>query len=245
MLWLDQVLAVPTIGILTEPSLTTAHENITAIRSVLESWVRSGSLSIEDRGPFSIAFDYNGFRFNIDHENIVAQFSYRHSVEKSSSSLPELRYMRSLEPYSALLNEEVDILKQIVAAVIRGRSRAVRRVGIMANCKINAEKPPPGIDSFLQHLGKPWNKPIKVVSTNLMAEVGASTAYHDRCHHHMDINLLDRPNSLDFRLDWQRLFEKSFPLQINEFDDQLIEWRDSALAYFEKFGAGDLTYGSD
>jgi hypothetical protein len=65
----------------------------------------------------------------------------------------------------------------------------------------------------------------------------------DRCHHQINLDD-DRKNDVRLTLDWQRLF--SSEIQVGKgklLREHFRKCSADAVAYFERFGKGDLKYG--
>jgi hypothetical protein len=243
MIWLDQVLAAPTIGLQLEPGLVTGADHFRILRPLMERWIGTGgSIAFTESNQFQLGFLHNDFRVTLDHENTIITFQYKPSIAPSPGNLGELRYNRQLQPYSTLIDEQLALLREIVAPILRERSRKLRRIGIVAATKLAHDKLPPGITTYIESLGRPWQRAVDMATGTTLVKIGSGDGYVDRCHHFLEFNHVDRPGFVEVRLDWQRVFNPYLELSNDQLEKKFKEWTAAAIEYFSRFGAGDLHY---
>jgi predicted oxidoreductase (fatty acid repression mutant protein) len=106
------------------------------------------------------------------------------------------------------------------------------------------EQIPPGLTSVIEHMGKPWGRPLRSLAGRFLVQIATADKYDDRCHHVLDVP----ENSVGARLqlDYQRYFKVEAVLSTATTAMHSVEdWCTVAEAYFERFGAGDLEHGGD
>lgn len=247
MSWLDKVLAVPIIGINFKPSITSPARYFDAITDLLEKWADSGrELNVTSQGEHGIIIEVSdGFNYRIKNESIVVSFNYRGELYEPPGEIPQLRYSTQPQLFTELANkivrESADFCKPIIASI----PKLINRIGIVADCKLNANEVVPGVDKYMKHLSAPWSQSLDVSKGIITAilKQDEDKEILERCHHTLDYNTSKNPESIALKLDWQRYFNTARKFDSNRLEDELTDCLISANAYFHKFGMGDLNYG--
>ena len=245
MTWLDRVLAVPTIGFSLTPELLSDHEVVTSIRPLFDAWAKEGEVSIQQK-DMSLAFQTaSGYKFSIDHNVATVEFAYRFELKDRPGTFPVFPQLET-EKYSVLLERIIGKTNEFIEHVFANRRRNLVRLGIVATSRIDGENLPPGVALYIEHLQRPWGKPLIRCDSNLVSVLREDEKTRDQCHHRLSFDQGDKLKKNDFRfvLDWQRVMLTPTELRSGSSRGQLQSASSSALDYFEKFGRGELDYGS-
>ncbi len=256
MNWLDLVVAAPTVGLLFDEWHKTTDEYVKAATPLL----RKMSARLRDRpgknevtvaadGPLGLQVnDPTGHIIKFDHKNVISQFTIPMEVQDRAGKLPELTF-DGLEPFSKKLDEVLTYLTDAVGAVQSiGNQRKLVRVGLVAQCRLDGESLPPGIERFVNHTASPWGRPLQKLNADLLAVLGEDDDGRvvSRCHHHLDLTV-DRLDGRDVRLklDWQRFWYEPYFLPQGS-EKRMLELQGlcaEGMEYFNRFAMGDLNYG--
>lgn len=244
--WLDRTLAAPTIGLLLEPHLVHSGEYAKALMPSLQKWASElPKLEVVSANPFSFQATHGpGFQYRFDHENLVAQFSYRAEMKDTPGGAPIVHLPGGVRPYSDLIAEMlVEVGGLILLLQQAGIRQRVRRIGIVADVRLNGTALPPGVERYVAHLTRPWGGRLQKCQTDLLATVAEAPAHVDRCHHRYDATV-DRGDDVRLTLDWQRFYGESvsLPHGKEKLASYLAEAAKDASNYFSRFAEGDLAY---
>lgn len=244
MTWLDRILATPLIGLEFAPWAASSQDAMHSVQPLVEKWISSEkTVTVDTKDVFTLHVEAGAFDYDVTHSQVNTAFQYRFQLVNPPGENPQLRYNDELRPYSTLLSETSENSKVFLGHVLRGKARVLRRVGVMATCRVAFDAAPPGLIAFVEHLLRPWNAKAEKVTARIMARLDGTSAYHDRCHHTIDLDEVDRAGDVRVTLDWQRVFESPQSLRPDDISKDMNTWTEAAVAYFEKFGAGDLDYG--
>lgn len=188
----------------------------------------------------------NGLNYTMEHDKFVVQFLYRLDISpKPGALLPELPSEQIIRPFSSLLTEAIDEFCTIYDQLSSSESRGVKRLGIVATCRLDENLLPPGVKMFSEYLSRPWGTHLSKCNVHLLATISESEKIRDRCHHQLDMDD-DKKGEVGFILDWQRIFTTEVEMGKGKLiREQIKKGSDAALEYFERFGRGDLRYGLD
>lgn len=246
MLWLDQVLSTPTIGLQFERWFLGNTEVLDAVRPVLEDWQREGrevELS-SDALTRLVVKTSDGLAVTIDAEQLVVQFTYRGHLEERPAQVPALRYPIEPQPFSQLIERVRTATERMASALHRRHPRDLRRFGLVASCRCEGAALPPGVAAWLAHQGRPWGgTPLRCQSTVVAKLAARADGGSDRCHHTLDQSE-DRADDLRCVLDWQRQYAAGhrWPKSDAKLAEALQQSCEDAVSYFKRFGEGDLNY---
>lgn len=107
---------------------------------------------------------------------------------------------------------------------------------------LNLTNPPPGFRDFMDYFGRPWASGASAGKLAFSINLSETDEYIERCHHVLEWNAESESKILAFRLDWQRKFKELRLFNHAHLGENVSAVVDSALAYFGKFGTGDLGY---
>jgi len=251
--WLEQIHAVPLIGIRCHPGFVTSeHEFLQSVRPVLERFPDDEKYTIESMAFGQYRARCGDFVFGLTGTDATAEFAYSGRVVDGKNAFPELRMNTAPKPFSALLTELEERRIKFMETLPLLRERGLLRIGIVATAKIEAGNPPPGVASFLAFLGTPWHKTPEECQLQLTVEMAKNEAFSDRCHHSVSFgSQVKRPDTdikdnsiINIRLDWQRYYSKAEKTPQATLTEHVTAVTASALSYFQTFGMGDLNYAT-
>ncbi len=252
MLWVDGVIAVPTIGLQLEPYLGTATDFAERIRPILAEALRRGAEIKTEGGLFGVNFELtNGYTIKLDHNNVVVEFGYPVQIHHERGGFAAFKYPISTTPFTTLLEGVVDMIVEVLQRLDQP-NRKLHRFGLVATCGLDPAALPPGVAKFVEHVGSPWERRKTKVKVDVTAYLTESGDVRDRCHHKYSMDE-DGENPTQLQLDWQRLWGKlaapetllSLPRGRDKLVSAVQEHARAAVEYFELFGMGGLKYGGE
>jgi hypothetical protein len=218
----------------------------------LEPWLRKiaregGTIAAKDDGPLAVMLDLaNGVTVRLDSQNVTVQFKFAGEVVEPAGKPAQLVMKGPDLKFSELMEKVLDATTSILDQLGElDPERRLFRFGLVANSRLDGEDLPPGVARFRDHLQRPWARADKVVA-DLLGVLSESSDVVERCHHYIDINS-DREKGRDvvLRLDWQRVWKAGTKLPRGR--DKKRVFLDgcaaAAVAYYDRFGLGDLDYG--
>jgi len=197
-------------------------------------WARE-PIQVADLEPMKIRIERSsGVHCTIDQQNIVVGFSYPVALTEDGRQLAFVKVgeKRAFTDLLPLLRETAADLCSLLV-----KKRSISRIGVVANVKLPPDAPPPGVEQYLNHLGRPWRSAPEAVVSRVTARLSVT----ERCHHQLQWQT--DATVLALNLDWQRLYEPPREVEAKSLEKLAVEACDSALQYFDKFGEGDLNYG--
>ena len=248
-MWLDNVRAVPTVGISWKPTYETESNVLDQMRPMIYRWEDAGIVRgvTADSEKASVAVQRtDGLLITLSTQSLVCQFIYENSIENHGDlAAPVVKELRPLSPYADLLSEVKTLLHDVLPELMQSKGgirRRPHRVGVVADGTVKGDILPPGFESYLHHLGEPWEQDDVEINGNIIATLSKSDLEREVCHH-----VLKRSRNVEetvaFKLDWQRYFSEPQSLQPKAVWAIVDESVAKALDYFGKFGTGDLNYG--
>lgn len=252
MLWVDGVIAVPTIGLQFEPYLSTANDFAERLRPILSNALKGGAEIKAEGGLFGLNFELtNGYTIKLDRNNVVVEFEYPAQIHYERGGFAAFRYPVTTKPYSELLQEVVAMIVEVVQQLDQP-NRKLHRFGLVATCGLDPASLPPGVAKFVEHVGSPWDRRKTKVKVDVTAHLTDDGDFRDRCHHKFSMDE-DGQSPTQLQLDWQRLWgrlsEPDTQLTLPRGRDKLVktiqDQARAAVEYFELFGVGGLRYGDE
>jgi len=234
MAWLDHVLAIPVIGIQIRPNFALAVKFLELLAPVIDEHSRvAGEIDVE-AAPADLQVGIgHGFRYRLTHDNLVVSFKPAARAEPHAGKFPDIK-TPELQPYTKLLREAVEHAERLVQLLGPKRLEPVR-LGIVATTSLDWKALPPGIQAFVDHLGKLWPKGVHRAETNLLNRYVEVDTHADQCHHQVRFDRSSPTGEVTFALDWQRVRKKPSD---RAFGLELRSAEEAALQYFEEFGSG-------
>lgn len=231
--WLNRAVAVPTIGFAFDPHIRASAFVWRDLEQLVNSWSEEGVHVVEPE-PLKIRIDQaSGVHCTIDQQNIVVGFGYPVAMTEDGRQIAFLKVgeKRAFTDLLALVQRaSADVCGALV------KKRQLQRIGVVAAVKLPPDAPPPGVDAYMQHLGRPWGTRPRAVVSRITAELGPS----EQCHHQVQWQL--EGTVMQLTLDWQRRFEPKREVDAQALAKLALDASESALKYFDRFGEGDLNY---
>lgn len=245
MLWLDGLLAHPTIGIKVIPSFKEIDVFRTGINSFIDYLIQQYSdLDIEITNIFGYTLRAKkvGHFFSLTHENIVAGVGYYFKKKPQPGKLPKFE-MPEVQSYTedfALLQQHLD---KLLTCLTELKSFKFNRIGIVAETNIDKDSLPPGVQKWIKNLEKSLGNTLIHSRTSLLSRILENDKIKDQCHHIIDFDDYKPELGVHVKLDWQRLFNTHQSLSHNNTLEHITACKEDAFDYFEKFAEGNLENG--
>jgi hypothetical protein len=244
MSWLDNLLSVPAIGVRIKPisSINQFQNSLNNIFDILRDKYSEIKIQQTDLWGFAIKpSKISGFNYNIKLNNIGISYSYHLTQNIISGKFPVIEYPE-LYIYSDLLNNNSDEILFIFDVFTEIADIKYDRIGIVADSTLPKDNYPPGVATWIEYMGAPWDGKITKIDISMLSRLIDNDNYIDQCHHLLNFDDSVQGNEVKFKLDWQRIFNKPISPANNNLCNDLNSCISSAKEYFEKFGEGDLNY---
>ncbi|NEZ64834.1 hypothetical protein D0962_18920 [Leptolyngbyaceae cyanobacterium CCMR0082] len=241
MTWLNNVLAVPTIGIEIEQNLKFLSDYSTIFAPLIQRVSeRDGAADYgyEPLKNLSIRSSKGlGYSFTVN--NLVVKFNYALSQQTNAGMLPIFDVHNNNKLYTDILQEILQELQVVIEMVSESKHTvSVKRIGVVASASLTLDSAPPGISELIKHLSSLWKKDLIKSETILTPLLLDTDSFQERCHHTLKFDFLSNPEAIDVVLDWQKVFKEPVDLVLSS--GAISECKDKALEYFEKVAAGDF-----
>ena len=243
MRWLDQVLAVPSVGIQIVPNFSTASRYVSAAATLVDEVLEKDHEIIFDaKSPFDFAIRTKaGIGAKISATELVADFSYSVLPKPEAGNLPSFIQV-TRRPYTSILDEVVGRLTHVFGTIAKFGAIKIRLFGIVATTRMESGSIPPGLEALTRHLGKPWQSPLVMAKSTLLANLDERDDATDRCHHTIAFDVTKEPKETHFVLDWQRVLREPAVLDADGVRVAFENCRAAALSYFDRVGEGALNF---
>lgn len=188
----------------------------------------------------------DGLHLTLSATNVACKYFYiTEQVEKGGDTEPALKFNNPVSSYQKLLEVVQEAFREVLLDLYRDGPRKVLRIGVVADGSIDREAPPPGVESFIDYIGALWGTNAQGISVNgtITARLMENDDCAERCLH--SIKNAGIPGAgVPLRLDWQRVIKQGRSGNVNKVCADLDECVRAATSYFDRFGLGDLEYGS-
>jgi hypothetical protein len=232
--WLNRAVAVPIVGFAFDPIVRSSAFLIRDLEPLAQEWASSDGLQMTEVEALKIRVDRtSGIHYTIDQHNIVVGFGYPVGVTEDGRQIALIK-VGEKRAFTDLLTLILDEAAKVCS--ILAKKRPLQRIGVVANVKLPADAPPPGVEQYLKHLGQPWGAPPSAVVSRITASLGAA----EQCHHQLQWQT--ESSVMQLSLDWQRRFDAKPEVDAGTLRKWAVDASESALKYFDKFGEGDLHY---
>lgn len=244
MLWLDNFLAAPVLGV----SLIPTYREMMAfqkgatdfMQSYFEEFNEHECESIDIWG-YKITAPKSGVAFNLSPRNVVAKYTYKAARQETPGKLPRIVFPE-VKKYSEILKELIDSLGKFFESLTNVKGFKFDRIGIVTSVNLDKDSMPPGLKYWIEHLEKPLGGELIMSRTHILMLLSKIDNHIDQCHHALEFDLADRPDmGYKLVLDWQRRFKEAVSLESRKILAALKDCENMALQYFEKFAEGGLT----
>jgi hypothetical protein len=235
--WLDTLVAVPTVGLAVSPTFQSSAVGVERLRGLFQEWDKKG-LVITVQTPSALGLQVetaDGYLLNVDSMNVVIRFQYRTELLEYPGGFPALSPIKRI-PYSVLLTEVQERITQVCTALFQGDPPSLKRIGVVAACRMEPAECPPGVTALNKHLVEPWEGPVSAHKAVFTVEVGNTAGALDQCHYQLEHGSTETKVSLD----WQRLLKSSIRLNPGDLRAELEAVVGAAQSYFERVGEGDV-----
>jgi len=241
MLWLNQVLSTPTIGIQLRHALHLSGHWLDLVGPGLEELQeRFGDFQLTYKSPIKLdLITPKGYNVHLDVRDLVFSFGYHLTAEDQPGRLPTMQE-HSITPYSQLLDEVRVLTLWVLERLFPSDDSGVRinRVGVVADGHLSLENSPPGVTETLDQLERIWTTPLIKVDSKCVMKLRDRPDGYDQCHHHYAFHRA-RSEEIAFKLDWQRLFTEPIPVTTGAIRELLDGCPKTALEYLESVGRGE------
>lgn len=243
-IWLDKVRSTPLVGLRLNPVFVSASTLLEQLQPVLLKWSKGeGKPTVSIPTAFNLKIERtDGFEVTANHENLVCKFYYLSTMEEKGTRLPSISYHTEARPIRELTDEAIRILEDVAQVLWKDGHRTVERIGVVVVGNVDAEGMPPGFAMFLNHLSSPWSTKLAEINGRFATWLRQEDSVSERCHHHIEWQ--DGNETLEYVLDWQRLFADGRPTPYAKLKAELDASADAAFEYFGRFGLGELEYVS-
>jgi hypothetical protein len=238
--WCDRLASVPTVGFFLDWHFASSNSVLEAFAPILDRMVEKerAHFNIVSQEAFSVSFNTeDGFQYGIEPGKVSVGFTHSVKAKAVTGGPPIMEMLSHPLPYTQLLTEVSQKLTEAALLLSKARIRKISKVGIVSNTKIDIEEAPPGITRFVEYVGRPWKGLVDYFSHQIVAEIGESARWSDRCVH-----TLARPENADELLaivfDWQRTFKSTQAINPDSLRAILTRAQADALAYFEDLAEG-------
>lgn len=247
-LWLDSVLAVPTVGIRIQSGCREAFRYCDELfPRISERFEDSPPITLEELGPKALDFTVNVpgmYQYGVTRtgSSVFVRFRYPKEEAKAPGSLPTLAEQQ-VRPYTTLLHGVMGEIQFLMDAISEIGEVSYDRVGIVSTCNMSLGGVPPGVDTFISHLSRPWEQGLLRAESTLVAQISDCEDYRDLGHHLLKFDRAgDPPDDLLLSLDWQRVFVGNRKYSPGSFGHTLKECEQACAEYSQKFAEGELRY---
>lgn len=237
--WLDQVLAVPTVGVQIVPNFRMASQLAQSAAPVIDSiFGEEGEINLDAKNPFQLSFrTKTGFSFNLSPTDLVVAFNYAVVSKRRAGSLPAVEEIR-IRPYTTILEETGERIRDVLRTLSACHEINAMRIGIVAAARVDKGALPPGVQDLVEDLGKPWGTPVVKANSSLLVNLLENQEATDRCHHTITFDDAREPKEVHVTLDWQRVLNEPKRMAGGDSAAIIVECRKQALAYFQRVGEG-------
>jgi len=243
MNWLDSVLAIPSIGL----GLSGKISHATRLREILlpfiEDRYKVRQVSFPQHSPIETYIELDtGYRIKADHQRLFVEFQYSVTGDAVPGSfiLPK---PPERQAFSAMLETELAMVKDLWKEIHKNADGIrISFLGIVANAFLSKGDLPPGIETFFEHLRKPWPLGLWAGDGNFIAILDKTETEIHRCHHRFNAPFHAENGEYTFVFDYQQVFSQPTSVSDKQMSTYLSDLQTTALAYYERFAAGSLNY---
>jgi len=148
--------------------------------------------------------------------------------------------MSKPEPFTELLTRASDLLVEVLGLLPDVGRREVTQIGIVSNTTVDKNDLPPGLQKFAESLGRPWGESVTAVNAHIIARLGETERWNDRCIHRINVPEEATGELVTLIFDYQRYFEKPLKISASILQREIISVKKDALQYLESMAEGDM-----
>lgn len=243
-IWLNNVRAVPSIGIRYPLSIDTSSSIVQRLKPLLTRWHSNRPLKIETQTDNSVKIErQDGIEVIVGNYKLACKYYYVSEVVEKGYLEPILRYPNPRLPYVEVCQQLQTALLEVYGELCKDGNRVIEFAGVVAEGNLDPDGLPPGFAKLFDYVGRPWELGLSELSGRFLSVVGESGENLDRCHHVVNKKAGDE-DVVDFKLDWQRVWKSPEAKSPSKMKEVLEESVSAAVEYFGRFGMGDLRYGT-
>lgn len=242
-MWLNSVRAVPTIGLKFSPTIDTAASLIARLKPLLLKWqMAHPGMKIGIQQEIKVKIERpDGLEITVAHDQLACKFYYLSKLIERGQLQPVVKYQSAPIPFGEICDRIQEALGEVLAELSKEGNRSLALIGVVAEGNLDPDSLPPGFFSFFKYLERPWSNGLIEIKSNLLAKLQESDGVVDRCHHMVE-RLADEESVVNFKLDWQRVWQSPESPNSTKLKAMISDVRSAAFNYFGAFGLGELAY---
>ena len=245
MIWLDNVISMPSIGIRLSPNLSMVHEFQKCLSPYMDFMVKkfqNVNVTPHPDGLWGYEIKADNYIVKAHYNDIAIRYAYFISQENKAGSLPKFP-VPDIRTYSTLYDETRELFCRLIECIEKIDSFYYDRIGIVADSVFDSESIPPGFGALIEHMGKPWGRQLSDLNSTFCIELEENEESGIR-----DVGLHSikfaketlTTNGYLLKLDWQRYYSDKIPFKAVGLERNMESCRKMAFEYFESFGEGNL-----
>lgn len=243
-MWLNSVRAVPTIGLKFVSTMDTSASLIGRLKPLLLRWqdafpgikIGTNKEQVKIERP-------DGYEIMVSSSSLYCKFYYLSNILERGNEQPVIEFQTPRLRFIDICDKIRVVLAEVLIELAKDGNRKIKLIGVVAEGNLDSSSLPPGFQSYIQHLGKPWNRGILETNGSVLALLNEGGEFIDRCHHVIEKGS-DENKVVNFKLDWQRSWTKVEAQSISKLKESIDNAAREALEYFGTFGLGELNYGT-
>lgn len=239
--WHDLVVAVPAVGVRLAPDFGRLTSRVESLGKLWTELHTKAPLNLSWPNPTTVDVRCQGWRYTLTAMDFVVQFSYELELRREEKQVPFYNAAGELRRYSELLEECIARTKAAMALVLADHDAGVQRLGFVLNTQfLLDEELPPGVEGFIDHIGRPWKSTGGLVKANgeLLMQLTEDDGHVDRAFHNLVFDKTGDDSLLGFKLDWQRYWKEPMQISAGEFPGLVDVGAGKAQEYFVAAGEG-------
>ncbi|MGJ4881518.1 hypothetical protein [Bradyrhizobium sp. SZCCHNPS1003] len=242
MSWCDKLASTPTVGFALTPHFAFGGI-VDALSPIMDRMVdrfRNPTFTVNDSQNSALSFTTeDGFTYAVDPARVTVSFQHRLRAKPVSAGLPVMDMVSKPLPYTEMLPSISERLIEAARLLPRVEERKILQVGIVSTTSVSMEDLPPGINSLVEHLARPWAGSLVNFNVAINSELGQSDNWIDRCQH--TLAKVEDPNQLmTLIFDFHRQFKKPQSTAEPAMKTLLNRCTEDALKYFEELAEGNM-----
>lgn len=242
-MWLNNVRAVPTIGVRFKVTIDTSSSLVQRLKTLLAKWNSTSPIKIGLMQDNSVKIErQDGVEVTVGPNKLVCKYFYISEIVEKGLLDPVIKLHNPRRPFEEICSNLQEIVHEVYVELCKDGNRNIEFVGIVAEGNLDADALPPGFTKLIDYFGRPWSAGLQEFKGKFLSGVGESDDFSERCHHFFDLKP-DEESSVEFKLDWQRVLKASRDTNPARLNEEIGECKAAAVQYFGRFGLGDLNYG--
>ncbi len=239
-LWLDSVLAVPTVGVHLKTPASVFMRLTELVGASVDQLANFSDLAIsEPRGPAGMELKIEGtdgythrFAQKDGGCHAIVSFAFAPKESKNVGELPTMAYQ--VRFYKDLVKECVRRVDILTSTLLKQPGVYTLRLGLAAQAELADNQLPPGLQQYRHWHERPWktrNATVQKVNSVTLARFEESETHTDQCHHGLAYDSTEPETEFRVTLDYQRVFKKAPTKQAAD----MMAFSEIANIYFQDF----------